>query len=204
MAEPRRIGVFGGTFDPIHAAHLAVAQAALTQARLDEVLFVVAAIPPHKQHAVRAGAEDRYAMVAAAVEALHEPRFTVSRIELDREGLSYTSDTLREIQAANPDAELFLIIGADALGDLPGWHDPTGILRAARLLVVPRPGFSPEDVPELAGRFQLLHFDEVPVSSTGLRAHIAAGKGTVEDLPPAVAAIIRERGLYRGTAAGNA
>lgn len=202
-SAPQRIGVYGGTFDPIHETHLAIARAALTQAGLDRVLFVVAAQPPHKRHAVHASAADRFALVEAALADTGEPRFATSRIEIDRAGPSYTVDTLRELQEALPGATLFLILGADALADLPKWRDPEGIVARAKLLVVPRPGFDPRDIP-LSAQVDVLNFEAVTDSSTEVRARLAAGGAVDDALTNSTAALIRARGLYRGTVAGNA
>lgn len=204
VSDARRIGVFGGTFDPIHAAHLAIAQTALTQAALDEVLFMVSATPPHKRNQVHASAEDRLALVEAALADYGEPRFRASRMELDREGPSYTVDTLRKLHETQPGASLFLILGADALADLPKWHDPEGILRAARLLVAPRPGVDPRNTPSLEGHYDLLHLPEVPTSSTEVRARVAEGAPLVDLVPTAAATLLNEKGLYRGASSGNA
>ncbi len=108
MNKSARVGVYGGTFDPIHRTHLEIAQAAMRHAALDQVIFVVAARPPHKRGEVFASAEDRLAMVEALVSV--EPGMAASRMELDREGPSYTVDTLRDLQAAHPDAALYLIV----------------------------------------------------------------------------------------------
>lgn len=197
MSDARRIGVYGGTFDPIHQTHLDIARAALTQAELDRVLFVVSATPPHKRHLVHISAEDRFALVQAALSGLGEPRFEASRIEIDREGPSYTVDTLRALSAAHSGAELSLIIGADALVDLSRWHDPAGILSLAHLLVAPRPGFAPEALPELLrGRYTMLGFTETPVSSTEVRAALARGDAPESLVPAGAAALVREKGLY--------
>lgn len=189
----QRIGVYGGTFDPIHNAHVAMARTARDAARLDEVLFVVAARPPHKHGGPIADPEDRYALVEAALA--DEPALRPSRIEMDRPGPSYMVDTLRELARQRPGAELALIIGADSLTDLPKWKDFDEIIRRAHLLVVPRPGdWTPP--PELADRFDLLPFPKTPLSSTDVRAALAQGDALDDMLPPAVLQLIRERGLY--------
>lgn len=194
MSSPRRIGVFGGTFDPIHNTHLAIARAAREQANLDEVLFVVSANPPHKRGATFASAEDRLALVEAAVA--DQPGMTASRIELDRSGPSYTADTLDALQQRFPGAELFLIIGMDSLVDLPKWRAPERIVAAAHLLVVPRPG-EPAVPDYVKGKYTMLAFRETEVSSTDIRARIEAGDPCHDLLPPAVSDRIQERGLYR-------
>lgn len=204
MNNPRRIGVYGGTFDPVHAVHLAVAHAALQQAALDEVLFVVSAAPPHKHHAVHESAQDRLAMVEAAIQAENDSRLRVSRIEIDRPGPSYTVDTLKALREQEPGAEFFLIVGADALLDLPGWRNPGEILACAHLVAVPRPGFDPAATESLKGRYQLLDFPEQQVSSTEIRARVASGAPLTGLVPPAVIDIIHQRGLYRGAAAAEA
>lgn len=194
VADPERIGVYGGTFDPIHRTHIEIARAAMRHARLDRVIFVVAARPPHKRHEVFADAEDRFAMVRAALAG--DPCFEASRIELDREGPSYTVDTLRALRAARPGAALFLIVGQDALLDLPKWRDPEAVLSAARLLVVPRPDASAPDPGILRGRYEFIPFPESPDSSTEIRARLQAGAPPGDEVPGPVADLIRARGLY--------
>lgn len=194
MGDRQRIGILGGTFDPPHNTHLDIARAALTQANLDVVYFVVSANPPHKRNATCASAEERYALVEAALE--NEPRMRASRAELERAGPSYTADTLQEFRAAYPDASLFLIIGLDSLVDLPRWREPARILSLAHLLVVPRPG-EPEIPSELQGHYTMLSFTETDVSSTEIRQRIASGEPCEDVLPARVAKQIQDRGLYR-------
>ncbi len=195
VGKPERIGVYGGTFDPIHRTHLAIARAALTHAGLDRVIFVVAAAPPHKSNGVFASAKDRYAMTAAAVA--EEAGMSASRVELKRTGPSYTVDTLRELRGRHPEAALYLIVGGDSLADLPGWRDPETIIRLARILVVPRPGAGVSVPAALAGHVDFLPFEESEVSSTEIRAALARHEDTSALLPPAARAIIEAKGLYR-------
>jgi len=193
VSDAHRIGVLGGTFDPIHNTHLAIARAAMQQARLDTVLFVVSANPPHKRGATFATAEDRLALVEAAVA--EEQGMEACRIELDRDGPSYMADTLQLLRDQNPGAELYLIIGMDSLIDLPKWHAPERILKLAHLLVVPRPGEI--EVPSMVmGRYTRLNFTETDVSSTDIRNRIAECDPCTDVLPAAVFQKIRERGLY--------
>ena len=195
MAKTERVGVYGGTFDPIHSTHLAIAEAAMAQAKLDRILFVVAQCPPHKQDDVYAPAEERFAMVARAVES--HKQFHASRLEMDREGPSYTADTLSQIRASHSDAKLFLIVGADSLVDLPRWHAPHTILELATLLVVPRPD-SIKVIPDtLLNHVEWLAFEESALSSTTLRQMIASGEDPGAMLPPVVQEYIEEKGLYR-------
>lgn len=192
LSDQQRIGVFGGTFDPIHNTHLELARAAQQQAGLDAVLFVVSATPPHKRTGVCLEAEDRYAMVSAALA--NEPGFAPSRIELDRVGPSYTADTLDQLAAAHPGAALFLILGMDAVRDLPGWHQPQRILDRAHLLAARRP--DAELPPMLAGHCTLLDFEERAQSSSAIRQRIANGEAVDHLLPPAVWQMIEQHGWY--------
>jgi len=195
VSKQERMGIFGGTFDPIHNAHIDIARAALEEARLDRIIFVVSARPPHKQGGPYASPEDRFAMVAAAVQ--ENPRFEVSRVEIDREGPSYTVDTLDEIAEMHRDAALFLIIGLDSFLDLPKWKDPEGILSRARLLVIRRPNLPDEAPVPLKGRYDVLAFPETDLSSTEVRDRIVAEAPFGDLVPPPVARLIRERGVYR-------
>lgn len=198
MSAPQRIGVFGGTFDPLHNAHLSLARAALEQAGLHEVLFVVSAAPPHKRGEVSLDAESRYAMVEAALR--DEPRMHASRIEIDRGGPSYTAVTLERLQAEHPGARLYLILGMDAVRDLPQWHRPERILELATVLAARRPQADAALPAILRGHCQILDFDEQPLSSTEIRAHLALGRDVHDSLPPVVLALIKKNGWYSGEA----
>jgi nicotinate-nucleotide adenylyltransferase len=188
-----RIGIFGGTFDPIHNIHLEIARAALEQGELDRVLFMVSARPPHKRTRECASPEDRYAMVAAAL--VHEPGMQPSRMEIDREGPSYTVLTLRQLRQEYPEAELYLILGVDALADLPKWKESEAILKMAKILAVPRPGHYVIPA-ELGGHYRMLEFPEAPVSSTEVRHRIAEGEPLDTLVPWGVRQYILEKDLY--------
>ena len=190
-----RVGVFGGTFDPVHVGHLAIANAALESVPLDRVLFVPARRAPLKEHGPVAGAADRLAMLELAV--VGEPRFSVSRIELDREGPSYTVDTLEALAGADL---LFLILGGDALAALPRWKDPDRIAKLATVVVAERPG-----APERDGsgwRAPVVAFDapRLDISSRELRARAARGRSLRYLVPDPVWRHIEARGLYRAEA----
>ncbi len=203
MSNPSRIGIFGGTFDPIHQAHLDLARAAREQAALDEVLFVVSATPPHKRGEVSVDADARYQMVEAALR--NEPHMRASRIEIDRDGPSYTSVTLESLSNEYPGARLFLILGMDAVRDLPQWHQPEQILEYATVLAARRPDAEDEFPALLMGHCELLDFEERPVSSTDIRARLASGETVNGLLPPAVLALIEENGWYgRARSTSNA
>ncbi len=184
-----RVGVFGGTFDPVHVGHLAIALAALETVPLDEVLFVPARRSPLKDRGPVASAEDRYAMLVRALG--DEPRFGLSRIELDREGPSYTVDTL---EALREEGELFLILGGDALAELPRWRSPERIRALATILVARRPG-APEPDPSSGART----FDApaLDISARELRARAARGLSLRYLVPDGVWQHIEHHGLYR-------
>ncbi len=200
--SPTGTGVFGGTFDPIHLAHLAIAEAARETADLERVLFVPAAIPPHKAGMTITPAADRYAMVELAVAG--NAAFAVSRIELERPGPSYTADTLAALAADDATGDLSLILSAETFLELPRWHDPDRIVALARLIVVPRDGF-----PEAGPAFLTDHFGATDVraifldgphlriSASELRTRAAAGKSLRYLVPDAVAAYIGDHALYR-------
>lgn len=185
-----RVGVFGGTFDPVHVGHLAIANAALESIPLDRVLFVLARRSPLKDRGPVAPEADRLRMLELAVAG--EPRFGVSRIELDREGPSYTVDTLERL--AGPD-ELFLILGSDAIADFPRWKDPDRIAQLATLIVADRPG-----APARVGDAPIAAFDapRLDISSRELRQRAARGLSLRYLVPEAAWKHIEARGLYRG------
>ena len=182
-----RIGVFGGTFDPVHVGHLAIAQAALEGARLDRVIFVPARRSPLKEREPAASAEDRLAMLEAATK--NEPRFAVTRVELDRDGPSYTVDTL---EALRREGDLHLILGSDALADLPRWRSPERIRELATILVARRPG-----APEPDARARAFDAPCLDISSRELRARAGRGLTLRYLVPDDVWRHIERRGLYR-------
>lgn len=188
-----RTGVFGGTFDPPHLGHLVAASDACGALGLDRVLFVPSAHPPHKRGRVRTPAETRLEMVRAAIAG--DPRFAADPRELGRPGPSYTVDTLRELRREAPDDELFLLLGADALRDLPTWREPAGVAALARLVVLHRAGEgAPEDAPYPALPVAVTRVD---VSATEVRRRAGAGETIRYLVPDPVRAIVEREGLYR-------
>jgi nicotinate-nucleotide adenylyltransferase len=184
-----RIGILGGTFDPIHVGHLAAAHAAIECARLDRVLVIPTGVPPHRAPTV-AGADDRLEMARLAITG--DDRLEVSDIEVRRPGASYTVDTLRELHAQHPDDDFFLILGGDAAKLLDSWHEPDEVRRLARLVVVTRPGTG-----AAATTSEILCERPTPdISGSELREQIARGEPVGDCLPPAVERYIAERGLY--------
>jgi nicotinate-nucleotide adenylyltransferase len=190
-----RTGVFGGTFDPVHKGHLNIANAALDQAALDRILFVVAAKPPHKRNNQLTETALRVQMVEAAIA--DHPAFQVSLVEIERQGYSFTADTLKILKEEDPEGELFFIIGSDSARDLPNWREPQRILDQAALLVAPRPD-CPETLPAmLQSRASLLKLEPWDISSSVIRKRIQQGKEIQDMLPQAVWDIIRRERLYQ-------
>lgn len=194
-----RVGVLGGTFDPVHIAHLRLAEEAREALDLDEVLFVPAGDPWRKsEHAITAAAH-RLAMLELAVAGNDD--FAISEIELRREGPSYTADTLEALAGERLDDEFWFIVGADALSDLPNWHEPARIVAHARLAVAPREAQDANvaalTIPGISERIDTFSMPELDVSSTDIRARVAAGRSIRYLVPDAVGAYITERRLYR-------
>jgi len=191
------IGVLGGTFDPIHHGHLLLARQAKEQFHLNKVLFVPTFIPPHKrERSDLAPADDRFAMVRLAVKS--DPAFEVSRIELDRGDVSYTSDTVRFLHQQYAQDRLFLIIGADSFKELPTWRNCDEIRRLATLLVAPR-----EDLATLKDSGQAVLRIEMPccpISSTEIKSRLRTGESLSAMLPPEVEQYIRQKRLYAAEA----
>ena len=209
-ASGERIGLLGGTFDPPHYGHLLVAQEAAWRLGLARVLFLPARQNPLKQGEPTSPAEHRVRMVELAIA--ENPLFAVSRADLDRPPPSYTVDLLRLLRDQHgPYVELSFLIGTDLLPELPAWHRPDEVLRLARLVAVARPGGpAPRSgaieraLPSARGRLTVLHPPGVAISSTELRARVRAGRPIRYLTPPAVAAYIRQHGLYLAAPAGAA
>lgn len=195
-------GVFGGTFDPIHLAHLAVAESARDTFGLRRVLFIPAAQPPHKPDKPITPVEHRLAMIEAAVAG--NPGFEVSRLEVDRPGPSYTVDTLAALRDGAPGESLALILSAESFLELPTWHEPIRILELAALIVMPRDGYREADGGFLANAFPgtaatacFLDGPLIRLSASEIRRRAAAGRSIRYLVPDAVAAYIGDHGLYQ-------
>jgi nicotinate-nucleotide adenylyltransferase len=193
-----RLGLFGGTFDPVHQGHIEVAEACARTLALDPVLMIPSSQPPHRPPP-RASAADRLAMIELAVKG-REP-LLASDIEVRRGGVSYTVDTVRELAGLHPGTELFLLLGWDAAAEFAGWHESEVITRLARVAVFNRSGATPpgEGFAGLGLPSEAL-FVEVPspsVSATSVRQALTQDGGGVSFLPESVAAYIREHDLYR-------
>jgi nicotinate-nucleotide adenylyltransferase len=191
----RRSGLFGGSFDPVHSAHVALARLALDQLGLDEVRWIPAGQPWQKTRRLTA-ASDREAMVRLAIEG--ERRFVLDRIELRRTGVSFTLDTVRELEAAEPGTEWVLILGQDQYATLHTWHDWRELIARVTLAVANRPDAKPEVNPQIAREpHHSLTLPMMDVSSTEVRRRVAAGESIAGLVPEAVASYIERRGLYR-------
>jgi nicotinate-nucleotide adenylyltransferase len=189
-----RIGLFGGTFDPIHVGHLVTAVNVRHELSLDEVLLVVANDPWQKSgHQLVTPAQDRLAMVTAAIADVKS--IAASDVEIRRGGVSYTADTLRELRAARPHDDLFLILGSDAAAGLPSWERAEEVRDLATLVVVTRPGFDGSAAPPGWDAIQVA-VPRLEVSSTDLRARFADGRPLDWLVTEPVVRLIRERGLY--------
>ncbi len=189
----------GGTFDPIHHGHLVAASEVAHRFGLQRVIFTPTGNPWHKDRTTTGG-EDRYLMTVIATAA--DTRFEVSRVDIDREGPTYTVDTLRDLQDRDADthpdepAEWFFITGADALAEIVGWHDPDGIIARAHLVGVTRPGHHLADPGLPEGVVTLIEIPALAISSSDIRARVADGQPVDYLVPEGVARWIRKMGLY--------
>lgn len=196
-----RLGLFGGTFDPIHLGHLILAESCREACGLDRVWFVVAGAPPHKP-GERTAVADRLEMVRIAVAG--HPAFEVSDLEARPPGPHYSVETLEAIHRDRPDEELFFLIGADSLTDLPSWYQPDRIAQLATIVVVNRPGidaFDPSHLPDLGLGARPIRTVAVPpigIASHDLRRRVAEGRSIRYQVPRGVEAYIEAQGLYRG------
>jgi nicotinate-nucleotide adenylyltransferase len=198
-----KVGIFGGTFDPIHQGHMVIAEQVMGELGLDHILFVPAGIPPHKEaSSVRASTEDRYDMVEAAVEG--NERFSVDRVEVDAGRPMHSVETVQILKERSPDDEWFFITGADEVSNLLVWKDPDRLLEEVVMVAATRPGYDLSRLDHLEAK--LRNFDRifpvectrVDISATGIRRRILQGKSVRYLVPEEVYEIIMERGLYEG------
>ncbi len=195
-----RLGLFGGTFDPIHLGHLILAESCREACGLDRVWFVVAGAPPHKPGG-RTAVAHRLEMARIAVAG--HPAFEVSELEASRPGPHYSVETLEAVRRERPDDELFFLVGADSLADLPFWREPARIARLANVVGVNRPGIDPavtSELPDLGPGTRPLRLVTIPpigIASHDLRHRLAEGRSIRYQVPRGVEAYIRTQGLYR-------
>ena len=205
-----RVGLFGGTFDPVHYGHLILAEQCREQGRLDEVWFVPSARPPHKSDPALTRFDRRVEMLQLALAG--NPAFRVEPLEADRPGPSYTADTAAELRRRHPDADLWLLAGSDTLADLGTWRDPARLVGLVGLLGVSRPGHPVPAAAELrarlgladgaALRYEVVDFPLIDISSRDLRRRAAAGRSLRYFVPRAVEVYALEKKLYRSDDAG--
>jgi nicotinate-nucleotide adenylyltransferase len=194
-AGKQRIGVMGGTFDPIHHGHLVAASEVASLFHLDEVVFVPTGQPWQKEDRKVSAAEDRYLMTVIATAS--NPQFSVSRSDIDRAGRTYTIDTLRDLRAEHPAAELFFITGADALSQIFSWRDAEELFSLAHFIGVTRPGHTLSDPGFPEGGASLVEVPALAISSTGCRHRVAKGDPVWYLVPDGVVRYIDKRALYR-------
>jgi len=190
-----KLGLLGGMFDPIHLGHLRAAEIVRESLGLDEVIFVPAGVPPHRGRPAAAGL-DRYAMVALATSV--QRAFVPSDVELAREGPSYTVETVAQLRARHPEAEVFLIVGSDNLPMIAEWREPERLLEMCTVAVVERPGSAPAPAGKVPpARLRRVEGTTLPIASRDLRERIRAGRSVRHLVPDGVADYIEKRGLYR-------
>src|SRR6266481_3098480 len=212
LANTRRIGVLGGTFDPVHYGHLVIAEEVYDTLRLAEMVFIPAGQPPHKTHEVVAAAEHRLAMLELAIAS--NPHFSISRVDLDRPGPSYTVDTLRLLRKQwGEQAAIYFVIGWDSLEELLTWHDAAGVLQQlTHLVAVRRPGYNEAEeyrdwledrLPGIKQRLLVVEAPQLDISSTDLRVRVAEGRPIKYQTPESVEQYIVQYGLYKQKLVGN-
>ncbi len=188
-----RVGIFGGSFDPVHFGHLILAEQCLEQGKLDRVDFVPAPRPPHKTQGTYASFEQRVEMLTVAL--MGQSQFRVNTCEQNRPGLSYTVDTLRHLHASEPGNEWFLILGMDSVHDLETWRDPQGIAKLCTLMIVKRPGIQ-HDEPPVFFRSHYIDAPLIEISSTDLRRRVADQRSIRYLVPDSVRTFIQSEKLY--------
>jgi nicotinate-nucleotide adenylyltransferase len=202
-----RLGVLGGAFNPPHIGHLVCAQEALVKLELELVLFIPTGTPPHRELEDDPGEEARVEMCELATAG--DERFEVSRAEVDREGPSYTADTLAELREERPDDELFLIVGGDRAASLPEWHEPERVLELAQVCAFERTGVHREAIAvkiarlKGAARVRFLDMPTIQVSSSMVRRRVARGSPIRYLVPEKVGEYIEEKGLYAAERVGS-
>lgn len=201
----QRIGVIGGTFDPIHYGHLAAAEEARVRVNLEKVLFVVALLPPHKLDEDVTPVEHRLAMVRLGIAS--NPHFEISLVDVDRPGPSFTVDTISMLQEQwGPDTELFFVMGLDSLVEVPTWHQPERLIRLCHLVAVSRPRFEVDmrqleaSVPGISSRVEIIDMPEVDISSSDLQRRVKEGLPIKYQVPEEVERYIIEHHLYEQSA----
>jgi nicotinate-nucleotide adenylyltransferase len=201
MRQTEQIGVFGGTFDPIHHGHLIVADELRFRLNLDRVMFLPAGRPPHKTDQDISPDEHRLAMLEMAIH--DDPNFEISMIDIEREGLSYTADSMREHQRRFPEATFTFLMGQDSYRDLPHWHKPGELAQIVRLGVALRPGVVVDSdyimnrIPELRGQVDIVDVPMIQIASSDIRRRVRHDEPLRYHVPGSVESYIRQNDLYR-------
>lgn len=209
MKKPVKTGIMGGTFNPIHMGHLMIAQCAFEQHGLDEVLFMPSKIPPHKEQALLASEDDRRNMVELAIK--ENPDFVLSTMELDREGTTYSVDTLQELVEKDKNRKYYFILGADSLFDLPMWREPERFLSMAAILVASRHGMEQTKLleqierlkREYGGEFSMVTVPIIDISSSQIRDKVRKRESIRYYVTDSVRYYIEEKGLYQKNREGD-
>ena len=197
-----RVGVLGGTFDPIHIAHLIIAEETRAALELDRVFFIPASVPPHKRDKTISVVEHRVRMVEMAI--VSNPHFVLSRLDIDRCEPCYSVNTIERLrEELGPDADIHFIVGMDSLADLPTWHEPHRLVALCRLAVVDRPGFQADlgeldaVLPGVASRITFIGAPAMAISSTDIRRRVRLGLPIRYQVPDSVEQYVRSQNLYR-------
>jgi len=200
-----KVGILGGTFDPIHNGHLAIAEKARRHLGLARVIFIPALVPPHKRHKVVSSPDHRLQMVRLALE--NKACFELSDIEINREQVSYSVDTVDQLKLESPDTEYYFIIGMDSLNEIHSWHKPELLVRMCEFVVIARPGYDTDSITRgdlglsRADKDKLLAHvivaDPVDVSATRIRAKVRAGEPIKSLVPESVNQYILKHNLYK-------
>lgn len=196
MIHKRRIGILGGTFDPIHLGHLVMAEQVREKLRLDRIIFIPSANPPHKTKRKLSPSQDRFEMTRLGLEG--NPKFVVSDLELKRGGLSYTIDTLRQLEKLYPNQKMYFLTGSDVLDEIQTWKDPEQIYKRAKVVIAIRPGFDRFDPKNrFAQKSIIVPITGIDVSSSQIRAKVRKGESIHYLVPTKVEEYISKIKLYR-------
>ena len=196
MSRTRKIGILGGTFDPIHMGHLVLAEQVKEKLKLDQVIFIPCLRPPHKTRLKLSPPKDRFCMTQLALEG--NPFFSVSDIELKRKGVSYTVDTLRQLKNLYPDSKIYFLTGSDVLNEIHTWKDPEKIYRLVKVVIAKRPGFDEFDSENhFAKKSLIVNITGVDVSSSEIREKVKKGQSIKYLVPFKVEEYIKRKKLYQ-------